>query len=170
MGFSRQEHWSGLPFPPPRDLPDPTILYCRQISYHWATRKATCPHANLYILSNSDTWYGKTFVFCRVLNMNKHSLQFSSVAQSCPTLCDPMNCSSPGSSVHGILQARTLEWVAIPFFGGSSQPRDQAWVSRIAGRVFTVWATREAFILLKNRSNYWFFSLNKLQKQGFNFR
>ena len=45
------------------------------------------------------------------------------VAQSCPTLCDPMDCSSPGSSVYGILQARKLEWVAIPFSRGYSQPR-----------------------------------------------
>ena len=49
----------------------------------------------------------------------------SEVAQSCPTLCDPTYCSPPGSSVHGILQARILEWVAISFSRGSSQPRDQ---------------------------------------------
>ena len=54
------------------------------------------------------------------------------------TLCDPMNCSLPGSSVHGILQARILEWVAIPFFGGSAQPKDQAQVSHIADRFFTI--------------------------------
>ena len=48
----------------------------------------------------------------------------SEVAQSCPTLCDPMECSLPGSSVHGILQARVLEWVAISFSRGSSRPRD----------------------------------------------
>ena len=48
----------------------------------------------------------------------------SEVAQSCLTLCDPMDCSPPGSSVHGILQARILEWVAISFSRGSSQPRD----------------------------------------------
>ena len=59
------------------------------------------------------------------------------------TLCDPMDCSLPGSSVHGILQARILEWVAIPFSRGSSQPRDQTWVSYIAGRFFTIWATKE---------------------------
>ena len=47
------------------------------------------------------------------------------VAQSCLTLCDPMGCSPPGSSVHGILQARILEWVAISFSRGSSRPRDQ---------------------------------------------
>ena len=50
--------------------------------------------------------------------------------QSCPTLYDPMDCSPPGSSVHGTLQARKLEWVAIPFSRGSSQPRGQTWVSR----------------------------------------
>ena len=55
-----------------------------------------------------------------------------------------MNCSLPGSSVHGILQARILGWVAFPFSRGSSQPRDQTQVSRIAGGLFTVWATREA--------------------------
>ena len=58
----------------------------------------------------------------------------SKIAQSCPTLCDPVDCSPPGSSVHGILQARILEWVAISFSRGSSQPRDQTHVSRIAGR------------------------------------
>ena len=57
----------------------------------------------------------------------------SEVAQSCPTLCDPMDCSPPGSSVHGILRARILEWVAISFSRGSSRPRDQTQVSRIAG-------------------------------------
>ena len=65
------------------------------------------------------------------------------VAQSCLTLCNPMDCSPPGSSVHGIFQARILEWIAISFSRESSQPRDQTWVSCIAGRVFTVWATRE---------------------------
>ena len=59
--------------------------------------------------------------------------------QSCPTLCDPMNYT-----VHGILQARILEWVAFPFFRGTSRPRDRTQVSRIVGSCFTVWATREA--------------------------
>ena len=59
-------------------------------------------------------------------------------------LCDPKDCSPPGSSVHGILQARMLEWSAAAFSRGPSWPRDQTQVSRIAGRVFTVWATREA--------------------------
>ena len=55
----------------------------------------------------------------------------------------PMDCSLPGSSVHGIFQARTLEWVAISFPRGSSPPRDWNQVSHIVGRRFTVWATRE---------------------------
>ena len=54
------------------------------------------------------------------------------VAQSCLTLCDPTDCSPPGSSVPGILQARILEWVAFPFSKGSSQPRDRTWVSRVS--------------------------------------
>ena len=68
----------------------------------------------------------------------------SEVAQSCLTLCDPMDCSPPGSSVHGIFQARVLECVAISFSRGSPQPRDRTQVSHIMGRCFTIWATREA--------------------------
>ena len=60
-------------------------------------------------------------------------------------LCDTMDCNPPGSSVHGILQARVLEWVTIPFSRGSPQPRDWTQVSCIEGRFFTIWATREAF-------------------------
>ena len=60
-------------------------------------------------------------------------------AQSCLTLCDPMDYT-----VHVILQARILEWVAFPFSRGSSQLRDQTHVSRIVGGFFTRWATREA--------------------------
>ena len=66
--------------------------------------------------------------------------------QACPTLCDPMDCSPPGSSVHGILQARTLEWVAMSFSRGSSQQRDGTWVSWGANRVFTIWATKKSWV------------------------
>ena len=72
------------------------------------------------------------------------NLSESEVSQSCPTLCDPMDCSLPGSSVHGIFQARVLEWVAISFSRGSSWPGNWTQVSHIAGRRFTIWATREA--------------------------
>jgi len=57
--------------------------------------------------------------------------------------CNPMDCSLPGSPVHRILQARILEWVVIPLFRGSSQPRDQSQVSRIVGKLFTISATGE---------------------------
>ena len=60
------------------------------------------------------------------------------VTQSCSTLCDPMHCSIPGSSVHEILQARILEWIAILVSRRSSLPRDPTGVSCIAGRFFTV--------------------------------
>ena len=80
-----------------------------------------------------DNWFSAFLLFC----------VYVLVTQSCLTLCNPM--SPPGSSVHGIFQARILEWVAISFFRGSSQPRDWTQVSRIAGRFFTIWATREVF-------------------------
>ena len=70
------------------------------------------------------------------------------VAQSCPTLCDPTDCSLPSSSSYGIFQARVLEWVAISFSRGSSRPRDRTQVSRIVGRCFTLWATREVSLKL----------------------
>ena len=66
------------------------------------------------------------------------------VAQSCPTLCDPVDCSLLGSSVPGIFQARILEWIAIPFSKGSSQPRDQTQASCTAGGFYTTWAILHA--------------------------
>ena len=72
------------------------------------------------------------------------------VAQSCPTLWDPMDCSLPGFSVHEILRARILGWVAMPFSRGSAQPRDWTQVSCIMGGLFTVWATREGPLGLGN--------------------
>ena len=79
---------------------------------------------------------------------NAESIIFSTCVhaqalQSCLTLCDPMDCSLPGSSVHGVLQARILEWVAMPSSKGSSQPRNRTYVSSTAGRFFTHWATWE---------------------------
>ena len=79
-----------------------------------------------------------------LLNILPGYVKVSEVTQSCPTLCDPMDCSLPGFSVHGILQARMLEWVTISFSRGSSWSRDWTQVSRIGGRCFNLWATREA--------------------------
>ena len=66
------------------------------------------------------------------------------VAQLCPTLCDPVDSTLLGSFVHRILQARIPEWVASPFPRGSSRSRDKTWASHIAGRFFTIWATKKA--------------------------
>ena len=99
-------------------------------------------------------------VFLKVNNMNNHPSILYCVTllpwvvsvpakslQSYPTLCNPMNCSPPGSSVHGILQARILEWVAMPSFRGSSQRRDHTHiscvVSCIAGRFFSAEPSRK---------------------------
>ena len=94
------------------------------------------------VLSHSaDTTLFHLLKVCSNLVSSKSGV--CEVAQSCPTLWDPMDCSLPGSSLHGILQARVLEWVAISFSRGSSQPRDRTQVSRIPGRCFNLWATRE---------------------------
>ena len=79
----------------------------------------------------------------------------SEVAQSCLTLCDPMDCSLSGSSIHGIFQARVLEWISISFSRGSSQPRNRTRVSCIAGRRFILWDTREAFRLEEENKGVW---------------
>ena len=73
-------------------------------------------------------------------------VKWSKVAQSCPTLWDLLDGSLPGSSVHGIFQAKILEWAAISFSRGSSQHRDRTQISCIADRHFAIWATREALV------------------------
>ena len=75
---------------------------------------------------------------CAFIILIKMKESESEVAQSCPTLCDPIDCSLSGSSIHGIFQARVLEWIAISFSTGFSQPRNRTQVSRVAGRRFTV--------------------------------
>ena len=96
LEFSRQEYWSGLPFPTPGDLADPGI-------------EPRFPTLQVDSLPSEPS--GKPMLKVKV-------------AQSCPSLCDPMDYSLPGSSVHGILQAKILEWGAVPFSRKSSQPRD----------------------------------------------
>ena len=78
--------------------------------------------------------------------LSKYCLKWSEVKSlSRVRLCDPMECSLPGSLVQGIFHARVLEWVAISFSRGSSRPRDQTQVSHIVGRSFTIWATKFTF-------------------------
>ena len=105
-----------------------------------------------------------TGVSCHFLLQCMKVKSESEVAQSCLTLSDPMDCSPPGSSVHGIFQARILEWAAISFSRGSSQPRDRTRVSCVADRHFTVWATREARRSLETNQKFTvlFSSINRL--------
>ena len=102
------------------------------------------------------------------------------VTQLCPTHCGPMGCSLPGSSVHGSLQVRILEWVSIPFSRWSSWPRDQIWVSHITGRFFTMshqgspvcclWANKyleklENYLCWEVHTSFWtVFTSNKRRK------
>ena len=141
-------------------------------------------------ITKNQTWLGDCFHFpeflcssgpyaCISLDTGEILLKKVKmlVTQSCPTLCDPMDCNLPGSSVHGILQARILEWIAICSSRGSSWLRDWTQVSCIAGRFFTVWATREALhpavfhlplwpfsVLLHSGHNYHFSSCIILHK------
>ena len=98
-------------------------------------------------------WFSYTFICvctCSFSILFHYSLLL--VSPSCLTLCDTMDCSLPGSSAHGILQARILEWVAMSSSRGSSRPRDQTQVSHTAGILFTIWAIREApYSLLQDR-------------------
>ena len=102
---------------------------------------------NLFIYKNEMfTFSLRLLRIYWICELTKYTESESLVTQSCPTLCDPMDCSLPGSSVHGVFQARVLEWGAIFFSKGSSQPRDQTQVSSIVDRWFTVWATREVIL------------------------
>ena len=95
MGFSKQEYWSGLPFPPPRDLPNPGIKPTPLMS----------PALAGGFFTTSATWEA----------LNARISQFSSVAQSCPTLCDPMDRSMTGLPVHRQLPEFTqthVHWVS----------------------------------------------------------
>ena len=104
-------------------------------------------HVWMLELNQKEGWTPKNGCFWTVMLENTFESPLDSkkvnVAQLCPNLCNPMDCSLPGSSVHGIFQARILEWVAISFSRRSSQPRDQTQVSRVVGRCFTIWATGE---------------------------
>ena len=113
------------------------------------------PFLNLYVWSVNPQciWKWALWEIIRSWGWNTHEWDLclysdSEVAQSCPTLCDPMDCSLPDFSVHGIFQARVLEWVAISFSRESSQPRDRTQVSCIVGRRFTLWARKPELSLL----------------------
>ena len=97
-----------------------------------------------YIPSFTEHWVEFPVLY-RTFSLVIHFMKIKVlIAQLCLTLRDPMDCGLSGSSLHEILQARMLEWVAVPFSRGSLQPRDWTCVSCNAGRFFTIWATREA--------------------------
>ena len=115
------------------------------IPSHWPrawgtvyTQRSLPPHPSTLELFS---WPGK---FPQLSYSPQGKESESEVAQSCPTLSGPVDCSLPGSSLHGIFQARILEWVAISFSRASSQPRDRTEVSLIGGRRFNLWATRDS--------------------------
>ena len=114
MGFSRPEYWSGLLFPSPGDLPDPGI-----------ESRSPALQADSLPTEPPGKWLPTLVNVC--------------ISRSVMlTLHDSTDRGPTGFSAHGILQARILEWVAVPFSRGSSQPRDQTLVSSIAGRFFTI--------------------------------
>ena len=112
------------------------LLHCRQI---------------LYQLS----YKGSILIFPRLFWLIY--VKWSEVAQSCPTLWDPIDCSLPSFSVHGIFQAIVLEWIATSFSRGSSQTRARTQVSHLVDRCFTVWATKDADFSLLVRLGLWSF-------------
>ena len=115
------------------------ILKIKGINYNTGEVFYSCSSINLHLLLTRQ-W--RLYLWKKVKE--------SEVAQSCPTVCDPVDRSLQGSSVHGILLARILEWVATSFSRGSSQPRDQTQVSRIGGSYFNLWATRKLMKYLVN--------------------
>ena len=118
------------------------------IFWHWETRLILSTCTSLFVQSSiSDHFQIYAIIFTFDMPRILSTLMVCVcvlVAQLCLTLGKPMDCSPPGSSVHGMLQARIMEWVAISFSRGSSWSRDRTLVSCIAGRFFTTWTTREA--------------------------
>ena len=112
------------------------LLHCRQILYQ--TTLQILQFLLLKYYQMSLIFFLSYFYVCMCVL----------VTQSCLNLCNPMNCIAHQTPLSmGIFQVRILEWIAIPFSRGSSQPRDRTLVSCFAGRFFTIWASREALIL-----------------------
>ena len=150
MGFPRQEYWSGLPFSSPGDLPDsgiePTVPALAGGFFTTEPPRKPGHWGCLFLIF--------TIIFTLPLYW-ENMVMFKWVLFSL-TLCNPMDYI-----VHGILQARRLERVAVPFSRGSSQPRDRTQVSYIAGGFFTVWDTRktlgeERIQAIKHIFSIWF--------------
>ena len=139
-------NWSKLPSPPPWDLSDPGIEPAFPLTHALQEGPLSLSHQGSTVTqlprSEVKVWFEP---LDSPLPLPGKGCML--VAQSCPALCDPMDGNLPGSSVHGILQARILEGVAISFSKESSQPRGRSQVSRIAGGFCTVRAIRKGFLL-----------------------
>ena len=134
-----------------------SLAYWPFVYFHWwNVIQILCPLKKVWLCSFKFFVVWKLNMYKRLGKLKElyfedlkvklvHSLRRLSVfvAQYCLTLCNLMDYNLAGSYVHGIFQARILEWVAIPFSRGSSWPRGRTQVSWIAGRFFTIWATRE---------------------------
>ena len=158
MGFPRQEYWSGLPLPTPGDLPDPGVEpespalpggFCTNQAWDqreyfflppWLFKPKLSSKKRARGTSRGElsTEYSNCvkvmlvpwFVNASDFTLMKPLYKLVLVTQPCSTQCDPMDCSPPGSSVHGILQARILEWVAIFSSRGSFQLRN--WTASVS--------------------------------------
>ena len=141
-----------------------TLISClAPAKKQWAANASFHPHlSSLQMFSSSSVFLVRGFDMQGLRERPPRIMQFLRdifhlsvgvflVAQSCPTLCDPMTCSLPGSSAHGILQARTLEWVAVPSFEMSSRTRDPTCIQdspALAGVFFTTEAFRQRDLIL----------------------
>ena len=131
-GSSRSRYWTKF-----------SCISCtgRQVLYHWETWEASGESRRafffFFFLAASQKKLSSVCLVSSVLCL---------VTRSCLTLCNPMDYSPPGSSFHGILQERILEWVAILFSRGFYWPSDWTQVSCISSRFSTVWVTREALV------------------------
>lgn len=110
-------------------------IQCPVINHNWTEYEKECVYTHTRACVHTQT---------HTQSIQLHSERESASRLSCLSLCNLMDCSPPGSPVHGILQARILEWITIPFSRVSSWPRNWTQVSCITGRFFTVWATKEA--------------------------
>ena len=143
-GILQPEYWSGQPFPSSGYLPNPGMeprspaLQADSLPAEPPRKAKNTGMGSLSLLQRifpTQEW-NQGLLHCRQilyqLSYREAHIVKVLVTQSCPTLCDPRDYT-----VHGILQSRTLEWVAVPFSRGSSQPRDQIQSSHIAGGFFT---------------------------------
>ena len=156
MRFSRQGYWSGLPFPSPGDLPNPGF------EPGSPTLQADSLLTELQVIKNPNSWTETPRSYFPVGPKSTFTLHYLGTHQllsllwkiniiypwiicvlshsSSVWLCDPMDCSLPGSSVHGIIPARILEWVVISFSRGSSRFRDWTCVSSTGRKILYPWS------------------------------